>query len=1084
MAEKEENIKYGNEHFSSLRDFIKQVGYEDPLIFGCQWGASAKIMKYLLSKYNEDLEDDETKQKNQERRIMFGNLIQRVNIEAKTSDGSNPLHLSCQYNADPKIIELLMNTGKININRKNNRGITPLHLSCQWNAGYEAVEMLIQKGADVNIGNSYDSIALHIACEFKAKKEVVKCLINAKSKIDALNFDGQTPLNLACGNIFSDSYEIIQMLLENGSDPNIIDSKKHSILMNACQNDADPKIIDLLLQKKADIHYKTIQDETALFFACKYSKNVETLKILLEKGSKTSIWNSSLQYPIHVALRYQESPQFIQILVDSYPKALHKQDTVKNHPIHIACEYQPQNLEVLKIIIGKSRKEINKQNDNKNTPLHLLCSKKTTAEAVKLMLQHGAGVNSLNFFKETPLHTNCKMNPDPKVVEMLVKAGSKVNLRNKQGYTPLHIACEYQTNPDAIFYIVEKIQNLNITLPDSKLTPLHIACHNQVDPKTVDFLLKAGADPKIKDADGNNALHHCCMDPNQNIGVVKKILETKNNIFTKNRSGFSPFELAIKNNSSMEIIEALFNPKDHLNLTWGGMSPLHYICARKGCYNVVKILLESGQNPNQISQNKRTPLLIACANHGDTDVIQLLFDHGALCEELTRQQTLLTGLCSLQNINLDSLRLLLSKGANPNIVNISHNSPLHVLCDNPNAPLEAFELLINHKADASCFSNFKEPLHHLLMQKNPNPKVVDLLLRSGAQINRMDSNRRSFLHFAAQFCENPEITKILLDYRNDPNLCDIGNNTPLHTASFNSADCMDQVAQLLIEYGSDLNALNNSRDTPLHMFARMNPNFEVLRVFLENNADYKCKNDTDALPADYLVNYRLRNYFDSFSSLSDDLLALYENSEFTDYQINCFDGSTRLHKIFITLRIGPSFLPKMHDVFKSKLTKDVVDFVRFLYTGKTDLQKVEKITILCQEIGLDFKKLNTRKNLLNDLEKLFHDEESKDFTIIAQNEPIKVHKFILGARSDLYKGMFLLVSDDSNQVNDYSNISPLALRALIRFLYLDNLEPDLPNFVINDLYDATDYYQLNMNSSFDFWLWKVGKNEENEDKKD
>ncbi|KAJ5076377.1 hypothetical protein M0811_06376 [Anaeramoeba ignava] len=111
-----------------------------------------------------------------------------------------------------------------------------------------------------------------------------------------------------------------------------------------------------------------------------------------------------------------------------------------------------------------------------------------------------------------------------------------------------------------------------------------------------------------------------------------------------------------------------------------------------------------------------------------------------------------------------------------------------------------------------------------------------------------------------------------------------------------------------------------------------------------------------------------------------------------------------------------------------------------------------------------------RRGILKDLQKLYQNESTKDFTIICGEEEkeIKVHKLILIIRSELFKGMFLSVQDSSNQVHDYSGKSFETLNQLIYFLYHDEFNEKEINQ--EEFEDVKDYYQLNENSIIDFLL--------------
>ncbi|KAJ5075479.1 ras-related protein rab-13 [Anaeramoeba ignava] len=191
---------------------------------------------------------------------------------------------------------------------------------------------------------------------------------------------------------------------------------------------------------------------------------------------------------------------------------------------------------------------------------------------------------------------------------------------------------------------------------------------------------------------------------------------------------------------------------------------------------------------------------------------------------------------------------------------------------------------------------------------------------------------------------------------------------------------------------------------------------------------------------------------DAFSII-EDLRKFYERKEFCDDEIGCYDGNYKktkipIHKFIIQNRLHINdniFQKKIKPILSQNNKKDVESLLEWVYLGRTqsmtnystfrDLK--EKLSKVCQttfDIGL--------KGLINDFKKIMNDEESKDFEIISNKERIKVHKIMLIIRSELYRGMFLSVTEDkSNSVHDYSHFKTETIRAMINFFYTD----DIPN---------------------------------------
>eukprot|EP01156_Anaeramoeba_ignava_P023318 Anaeramoba_ignava/c21452_g1_i1.p2 GENE.c21452_g1_i1~~c21452_g1_i1.p2 ORF type:complete len:111 (-),score=40.63 c21452_g1_i1:47-379(-) len=107
------------------------------------------------------------------------------------------------------------------------------------------------------------------------------------------------------------------------------------------------------------------------------------------------------------------------------------------------------------------------------------------------------------------------------------------------------------------------------------------------------------------------------------------------------------------------------------------------------------------------------------------------------------------------------------------------------------------------------------------------------------------------------------------------------------------------------------------------------------------------------------------------------------------------------------------------------------------------------------------------------MERLWNDDESKDFVVVVEDERIRLHKVILLIRSELFRGLFLSVDDPSNQVNEYSGKSIQTIKQLFKFFYLDELDPVLPMVVVSEIEEALDFYQGNEKTL----TWKILYNE-------
>ncbi|KAJ5077109.1 hypothetical protein M0811_00429 [Anaeramoeba ignava] len=209
-----------------------------------------------------------------------------------------------------------------------------------------------------------------------------------------------------------------------------------------------------------------------------------------------------------------------------------------------------------------------------------------------------------------------------------------------------------------------------------------------------------------------------------------------------------------------------------------------------------------------------------------------------------------------------------------------------------------------------------------------------------------------------------------------------------------------------------------------------------------------------------------------FVSFVDDFENLISLDETYDFFIKSADSiEIGFHKCIFLCRTGyPSELEDIKQKLQNFPSKDLIILRKFLYTTKYKHQDLDsaKLTKIFESIDRkDIINRNTYWHLISDISTLWNHEESKDFTFIVHEKKLNVHKAILIARSDLFKGMFISVNDSSNVVHEYSGKTYPAMKALIHFFYTDVL--DCPKKVLKEIDDSARFYQLNRKTMLTFY---------------
>ncbi|KAJ3435807.1 hypothetical protein M0812_17846 [Anaeramoeba flamelloides] len=234
-----------------------------------------------------------------------------------------------------------------------------------------------------------------------------------------------------------------------------------------------------------------------------------------------------------------------------------------------------------------------------------------------------------------------------------------------------------------------------------------------------------------------------------------------------------------------------------------------------------------------------------------------------------------------------------------------------------------------------------------------------------------------------------------------------------------------------------------------------------------------------------------------FSSLITDFENFYKSKKYCDCKIGSKEQENEIpvHKLIMELRTGLK-IEDIQTLIKENLLnkKEINGFLKWVYYDETsDLQSIANVF---NSLQLAFPPIN---KLEDDLLRLYKDEDSKDFNILIKDdddededngqedeedgeedsfEEIPVHKFILLARSGLFREMFENIQEESNSVQDYSQKSIESLEILLEYFYTDKIKLTAdhdPELIVEELEDAKEYYQLNSNTNLNFQLGVLKK---------
>ncbi|KAF5892576.1 ankyrin repeat and SOCS box protein 2-like, partial [Clarias magur] len=332
-------------------------------------------------------------------------------------EGWLPLHDSAYY-GHVDCLKILLSAQPETINRRTLKNQTPLLLAVSRRHS-ACVYYLLEKGADPNLANHQWETPLYKACE-KGTEEAVGLLIRYGALTNKASIQGATPLHEA---VASKNVEMCKLLLQ-----------AKAILMAKNIYGIDPtftaaqcgaaEVLRFLLMKGADVNTQANDGASALFEASKNGHS-EVVEILLANHAQVNKSNKAGLFPIHVAAKNGHY-RVVSLLIPRTDRTKIKHCGIS--PLHLAAERNRD--EVLEILIDAgfdvnstlSEDWSKMYEDHRKTALYCAVSN-SNVDAAAMLLEAGADPNLDTF---NPLLVAVRKGCI-EMVKLLVNHGANIN---------------------------------------------------------------------------------------------------------------------------------------------------------------------------------------------------------------------------------------------------------------------------------------------------------------------------------------------------------------------------------------------------------------------------------------------------------------------------------------------------------------------------------------------------------------------------------------------------------------------------------------------------------------------------------
>ncbi|KAJ5076101.1 btk-binding protein-related [Anaeramoeba ignava] len=194
----------------------------------------------------------------------------------------------------------------------------------------------------------------------------------------------------------------------------------------------------------------------------------------------------------------------------------------------------------------------------------------------------------------------------------------------------------------------------------------------------------------------------------------------------------------------------------------------------------------------------------------------------------------------------------------------------------------------------------------------------------------------------------------------------------------------------------------------------------------------------------------------------EDLIKLFERKEFCDISFKTENGEIiKAHKLILKYRLNQNQnenqIEKLQEIISKKSIKESNQIFEMIYSNR----------IINPKLYSEIKKIiNSNEKIEETMKRIYlnENENEKDFIIERKEKQYKFPKLILIMRSELYRGMFLSVTEDkSNKVTDYSELSNKSFQIFEYWIYSNQIKEgiQITKEIIDELETGIDYFQLN-----------------------
>lgn len=416
-------------------------------------------------------------------------LAHRANVKSLYDGAIIPQ--AVQENVSLPLIAELLKAGA-DVNAKLPDGSTALGMALQQN-NEDLAELLLENKADTQTTFADGNNLLFFAVEHNSPAKIIDTLLAGGADVNQKKADGSVLLLKV---LSEKKYDLAEKFIVAGADVNLTDSSGDSAVTYVLENPTDEKIIQQIYAQNIDVKNLVGSKQQPLWRLAAEHQRWDLLKIIFAKMGGVNVADAQGDVPLQIilSLDIEQNAQLAELVLSQITP-----EWLNLNPDYLWSAVEHKNFSLWQRLLKIGFNPEAKNNEGDTLALWLI-KNKYDLSWLKSLETLKPDLNVLDAASKTPLYYAIKNN-DALLMRNLLQNGADIN-RPQTDYlfdlsgNQAEVTQILLLNGGEYFIKSETPQNLLF---------FAVKSFNQT---LLDYLLQNGIDVNLRDADGNEAVHH------------------------------------------------------------------------------------------------------------------------------------------------------------------------------------------------------------------------------------------------------------------------------------------------------------------------------------------------------------------------------------------------------------------------------------------------------------------------------------------------------------------------------------------------------------------------------------------------